>query len=484
MAVVVKKWRKINNIPFMIGSISRDCPVRVFTCNNILPVLGGIDTTLIQGYTPTNTNYSCFFSKDSLISFNIYGYDADSTGSNGTFKIGWNEGIPNGFFTTYNNNTNTAYSNLTLAPGPGTLINYPYYFNLTISDNSCPKNGVNVIPYCLYIISHQVDIGRDTMLCQGEELLVRAKTDTLVSNYIWKIDGINLTVPLTSDTLLLNTSGLTHGKHYLSVEVNNGSSSPVYTAFDTLIIDIVYQPKINLPSDTLLCGKPLFLDAGPGTLHYWSIGSYSQTITIQPPFTGMVWVGVDGGQSTRCVDMDTIMVEILPGIQSELGEITGPVVSPPYSEVQYTTSLNPVADKNWKVSGGVILGSLTSDTILIRWFPMETGKVMLEIVKNNICYAYDTLDVIIGYVGIHEAGTSSYFVYPNPASSIINFELDNSKSCEIEISDISGRKLDRFLSGSSHEQIDISSYAAGLYFYHIRSSSGKLLAGGKFIVDR
>lgn len=60
-------------------------------------------------------------------------------------------------------------------------------------------------------------------------------------------------------------------------------------------------------------------------------------------------------------------------------------------------------------------------------------------------------------------------LYPNPTSSMFNIEIPNEVVKQVEIYDLSGKKLLK----SNQHQIDVSSFATGIYMVQILTESGK-----------
>lgn len=65
---------------------------------------------------------------------------------------------------------------------------------------------------------------------------------------------------------------------------------------------------------------------------------------------------------------------------------------------------------------------------------------------------------------------SSISLYPNPTNSALNLEIPNEVVKQVEIYDLSGKKLLK----SNQHQIDVSSFATGIYMVQIQTESGKI----------
>lgn len=77
-------------------------------------------------------------------------------------------------------------------------------------------------------------------------------------------------------------------------------------------------------------------------------------------------------------------------------------------------------------------------------------------------------------------------VYPNPASSQINFEVlnNNEGAYEIIVYNFLGKRLDDLKNVSGTRQLDLSNYFSGIYIYQVRDQKGNLVESGKFNVIR
>ena len=361
MAVKVEQWRTINGVPTLIGTIYRDLQVNVVACNNQIPKLSGMDTTMVKGYDPNDTIYSMEVCLGDTVRFTMWGYDADGPpvgvlGDPHKFAITWNNGIPQGTFTAYYNNTDSARATFIWKPNASHVSTVPKCFTATIKDGACPFNGAQTFAYCVTVRGMSVNIGADTLLCKGESVTFNAVADTTTVNYIWYLDGIPTGVPLSSTSYTLNTTSLAPGIHIVSIQTNDGGTTVKCPGVDQAIVNVVPLPKPNLGNDTLLCEpNTINLDAGPGAQYIWSTGAGTQTITVTQ--TGTYTVVVDGGNGTRCTGTDQVFIEIVPIPVFALDPDT--CVKDPFS--LETVPYLPGAHYNWSSTNG-----LTSTTTGIQ----------------------------------------------------------------------------------------------------------------------
>lgn len=317
--IKVDEWRTINGVPTIIGTVHRDIQLTVIQCINQIPILSGIDTLLTGHYNPNDSIYymeKCL--SNDPIKFHINGndsdiYDTNIVGNPEKFHISWNNGIPGATFTTHYNGTDSAYAEFIWLPTTADVSNTPKCFTATIRDEACPYYGSQTFSYCLVIRGMLVDIGSDTLLCEGESITVNAIADTSTVNYIWKINGVPTSTPLNQDYYIVNTSSLGPGTHVLSIETNDGSTTMACPGTDDDTIVVVYQPHINtIMLDTALCNPDsVKYDAGYGQIYRWTDFSgniLSNTQFFSSSLSGIYNVFVDGGINTRCIDRDTFEI--------------------------------------------------------------------------------------------------------------------------------------------------------------------------------
>lgn len=85
-------------------------------------------------------------------------------------------------------------------------------------------------------------------------------------------------------------------------------------------------------------------------------------------------------------------------------------------------------------------------------------------------------------------GTVKYtHLYPNPATSYINFTFDKSvdKNYTLQLFNFIGRKMADIRITDSKLTITLDdNYLRGLYIYQLRDQTGRIVESGKFQVDK
>ena len=86
-------------------------------------------------------------------------------------------------------------------------------------------------------------------------------------------------------------------------------------------------------------------------------------------------------------------------------------------------------------------------------------------------------------------GTTTSIVkfYPNPATTVINFDFQkaNNKGYSIQIySFMGGRKMYELTNLADRTTINLADFNRGVYIYQLRDKTGRLVESGKFQVSK
>ena len=76
--------------------------------------------------------------------------------------------------------------------------------------------------------------------------------------------------------------------------------------------------------------------------------------------------------------------------------------------------------------------------------------------------------------------------YPNPATSVITFDLQNNfqKGMSIQIYSFLGKKMYEIPNAPQKSIVDLADFYRGLYMYHLIDATGKVIESGKFQVTK
>jgi hypothetical protein len=471
----VEEWRSINGVPTHIGTIYRDIQLKTDVCNNKIPTLSGMDTLNTHTYSPNDTTYQIEMCLGPTLDFDINGFDQDTfnpalTGRPDIYKITWNQGIPQGTFTTHFNGTDSAYAHFNWTPTSADISNNPRCFTVSIHDEACPYYGKQTFSYCITIRGMLVDIGpSDSLLCHGESAMFYANADTTTVNYIWKWNGNIINAPMNQDSMIVNTATYPPGLDTLSIETNDGNITLACPGRDFVIINNIYQPHIagTLP-DSAFCGNfPLFYDAGSGKNYLWLDANlnclgFNQTQSFDK--TGTYSVFVDGGNNTRCHDRDTFTLTQLPPM--------------PLFSLGKDTTISPGATLLLQLPLGYTYHWNTGHTtpsLLIDNNYFWKNEIIGSIIDTNQCILSDTIFVFIGTPGFGELDAERVQLMPNPVKDKYELKFDKAwKNARIELYDMHGQHIHSdVFTGKSYTGTLSPELPAGSYFVLIHSKEGR-----------
>ncbi|HET6992565.1 MAG TPA: T9SS type A sorting domain-containing protein, partial [Bacteroidia bacterium] len=89
--------------------------------------------------------------------------------------------------------------------------------------------------------------------------------------------------------------------------------------------------------------------------------------------------------------------------------------------------------------------------------------------------------------GMEEFNSMSVNVYPNPASEIINFDLDgnfvaSTDHLSIQLLNVEGKLIsEQKVNGNTHVEMHNENWAAGIYMYSLTDGT-KIYGGGRVVV--
>ena len=98
----------------------------------------------------------------------------------------------------------------------------------------------------------------------------------------------------------------------------------------------------------------------------------------------------------------------------------------------------------------------------------ESGKYRVTVTNEAGCQATDEVEVEIWPTGVNTLANTGINVYPNPASLMVNIEIETADNASVEIMDVKGsfvKSVSTLKSGVN--TIDISDLNAGVYFLNI-----------------
>jgi hypothetical protein len=342
---------------------------------------------------------------------------------------------------------NSASSEVTI-PGLGAN---SYNFVLTTATTQC---DINVSAIVAETGAAEIELASTDLLCFGDEdaVITLTSVDDISSyTFTW-----NTTEQGTEITVGAGAYSVTGTDGFCNVNASITVEEPAEVILDLSATDVTCAGEedavITVSSSQDISGYTFT----------WSTTEQGTEITVG---AGSYTVsGTDG----NCTAEGDIIIE-----EPEVIEITGTVngASISASATGGTGNLSG----SWTGPNGFTAGG-PSITVT------ENGTYTLTVTDENDCSA--TEDFVVSTVGLASNELTEIKVYPNPANEVINFELDGASASLISIYDASGKLIQSLDVQNAFASMNVSDVAEGLYFYHVISVEGQVIASNKFLVAK
>ncbi|MEZ4826987.1 MAG: PKD domain-containing protein [Bacteroidia bacterium] len=322
-----------------------------------------------------------------------------------------------------------------------------YWVTVTNSVGCSNSDTVNITKGTIPI----VDLGPDVVICNNQSTTLAAGNPG--SQYLWSTSA-------TSQSITVNTPG------EYSVRVTNADNC---SASDT--IKVILSPlTVELGNSFTICnGDSTLLNAGnTGSVYQWSTGATTPTIYITSGGTYSVTVTDTMG----CTAQDVIIISAQANFNADF-DIT-PDTSVLYQVMQFNdlSGGNPTS-WHWDFGDGT---SSTQKNPTHAFQSIDTFNVCLT-VSDGVCTNTVCQKLFVDiFAGLEEELGLELNVYPNPNTGqfSVDISLENGDRVEMEVFDISGKRVLRKSLGyifTHTENVSLNNSAKGLYLL-------KLTVGG------
>ncbi|MCW3117991.1 MAG: hypothetical protein JWM28_2073 [Chitinophagaceae bacterium] len=210
------------------------------------------------------------------------------------------------------------------------------------------------------------DLGPDLSKCNADSLTISLPTGFL--NYIWTPSYNNITTNTQTVIVFPSTD---------TIYIVRAEKTPGCFAYDSIRIKVYTSPKINLGTDTSLCGSDsLTLNAGVGFNKYlWNTGSLAQQITVNSAGA----YSVTATTTQNCISKDTLTILA--------------VTPNPFVALDHDSTL--CAGTARVLNAGNFISYLwntgnTSQTISVN----NTGIYSVTVTDNNNCKGSDSTKIV------------------------------------------------------------------------------------------
>ncbi|MEM9983904.1 MAG: T9SS type A sorting domain-containing protein, partial [Bacteroidota bacterium] len=198
--------------------------------------------------------------------------------------------------------------------------------------------------------------------------------------------------PTNQDRFQTNFTAFQSGNYFVTVTKDG------CTARDTIVIDILPNPPVDLGPDQSSCDV-ISLDAGTGAMFAWSTGDNTQSIDLLPPLSGVDTISVVVTNADGCVGADTVLVQQANPPMVNLGldrSICG---------TETLDAGNPGSTYDWNT------GDLGQRIVVD-----STGTYAVVVSDANGCAGTDTVDITVTPDPVADASANL-----NTGSSTVNF---------------------------------------------------------------
>ncbi len=317
-------------------------------------------------------------------------------------------------------------------------------YSLTVDNNGCVGDdeivvGTNVSPI--------LDLGADTIVCEGSPLVLNAATNQPGAVYNWS-DG------QSTPTISVVAGGI------YSVTVTNGLNC---SSTDNIAVNFEAVPAPNLGADTILCqGETLMLDgfSNNSTSFLWNTGSTNAIITVDSAGTYSVTSTTNNG----CSGTDEIMVSYST-VSVNLGDSIG--LAP--NQTVTLDAGNPGATYLWNT--GATTQTIDTDSI---------GTYTVTVTDANGCTAMGSIVIVVRTTSTKSLSLEQLQVFPNPAFNYIQIESNDLNLQSATIFNSVGQIVMQ-TTILNNRQIAVQELASGMYYIHLSNTDGVVVGTARFI---
>lgn len=270
-----------------IGEVIRDIQIIVVSCNNDAPTATGFNGS---------SKFDTAICPGQAVSFDIMSNDSTPFQS---VTMSWNNGIPQGTFTT----TTGQYPTGTFSWTPSTNDVGFHFFTVKVVDDGCPIVAQNFYAYSVEVRNPSIDLGPDLTACDGDTVSIQSVFSSVDFNqYTWT-PTTGIIDPSVPDASFSPATSTTY-----TLNATNGFCS----ASDTIRVNVGQNPTIALTNPSPVCkGDSATLEAsGPATSYQWSTGQTGASISVLP-IASTNYYQVTATTSLGCTTVDTMIVDVV-----------------------------------------------------------------------------------------------------------------------------------------------------------------------------
>lgn len=270
-----------------------------------------------------------------------------------------------------------------------------YTVSVTAS-NSCGTSAVrtltvNVQPAAPTTVGN---ISGSTSACPGQQAYSIAAVNN-ATNYVWSVSGGG-TLTSAQGTINMTIDWQTSGGPYIVlVTASNACGSANASTNVTVLSGIPNAPNAITGSNNACIGNNNYsiLAVTNATTYTWSVsnggvisgGQNTTGATIAFPSSGTYTISVTANNACGNSLPQTIVVDVINTLPSNLGSITGNDSLCFGTETYVVGAANNATSYTWTVgNAGTILSGQGTSTINVSWAATQ-GNYVVSVVANNVC---------------------------------------------------------------------------------------------------
>lgn len=268
-----------------------------------------------------------------------------------------------------------------------------------------------------------------------------------------------------------NVSGLAAGNYSVTITDNSGCDTTInYTlAYQTTIAltttgtDVSCNGANDGAAATSASGSSGYSyqwTGGPATASYTNLGPGNYTVTV-----------TDGN---GCEATDNVTINEPAAVSASFVSSTSSMTA------NLTNTSTGGSSYEWDFGDGT-----TSTTFNASHVYTTPGTYTVCLTAFSSCGdVSDCQSVTVDNVGLIENVNEFIKVYPNPASTEINFLVEGIDVSRIEVVDIIGKVIDSQETSGQLTKLDLQGYSNGTYFYRILNSHLEVIYTDKIIIHQ
>jgi len=246
--------------------------------------------------------------------------------------------------------------------------------------------------------------------------------------------------------------------------------------FDTIQVNSSPSPFVNLGPNRFICpGTPFItLNAGAGFSSYaWSTDDTTQTVNVSD---GGVYV-ITVTNAAGCEGTDQLTVNAPGNANAQFTAVEGNGL-----QVTFTNISTGTDSYAWDYDGNGTTDNSSANPTTTFTYP-AIGNYTARLIASGFC-GTDTFTLQVSVTGVstgEEITQSSWVIYPNPASELLNMSLPQvfmGKS-NIEIYNEMGAVVRKVTTSDKMQVINVSEFTSGIYF--VRVANGNTVYNKRFI---